>query len=324
MHALSAAQHADRPQQEPATILVADVNQADARALENLLRARGYVVRSVHTAQEAMSAIHAERPALALVAADLGDISGEEFNSALRVSRETRGVPVLLLQPQAAEGAAGGSGNLDFIRKPFQPAEVLVRVRTHLELAALRDKHKEQTRVLTLALQRLADASRPAEPEPTGLRDSRAQLEALIDRLPALVYRLRNDAAWTPEFISDGCLAVTGYAAGDLLHSRVVAFQDLVHPGDLPSLREQVGQCVSAGQPYEIAYRIRHRDGTERSVLERGRGVADADGGQPCRDGLVVDVTGAAEARRAAAAEISRLEATLVEALQALGSRLSG
>ena len=42
-------------------------------------------------------------------------------------------------------------------------------------------------------------------------------MQAMIARLPCVVYRCLNDRHWTMSYLSDGCEALTGYPVKSLL-----------------------------------------------------------------------------------------------------------
>ncbi len=63
--------------------------------------------------------------------------------------------------------------------------------------------------------------------------DSERSLSALMRNLPSMAYRRRNDELLTMEFVSEGCLDLTGYEPSELLENSVAAYAQLVHPGDL-------------------------------------------------------------------------------------------
>ena len=52
----------------------------------------------------------------------------------------------------------------------------------------------------------------------------------LLNNLPGLVYRTRNNRNWTMEFASDGCFELTGYRPDELIDDRLVSYNDLIHP----------------------------------------------------------------------------------------------
>lgn len=86
--------------------------------------------------------------------------------------------------------------------------------------------------------------------------------------------------------------SMLGYEDGEIGH-HVESWYKLIHPDDLPAAEAALDAHLSGAAPfYETQYRLRHRDGTYRWILDRGRIVArDADG-RPLRAvGTHADIT---------------------------------
>lgn len=122
------------------------------------------------------------------------------------------------------------------------------------------------------------------------LRYSERQLANLMGNIPGIAYRCRNDLFWTMEFISNGCLALTGYPADDLIHNRKKAFSDLIHPEDYPEIGSVIGKALKKKKPFEIEYRIITADGSIKHVWEKGLGVEEPGQGI-FLEGFITDIT---------------------------------
>jgi hypothetical protein len=59
------------------------------------------------------------------------------------------------------------------------------------------------------------------------------QLGALMHNLPGMAYRRRGDEAWTMEFVSEGCLDLTGHTPDQLVGEGCGSYKQLVHPEDV-------------------------------------------------------------------------------------------
>ena len=323
MHAESKPVPVESPEPQQASILIVDADAADAQSLASILSQRGFGVRTAADGPGALTSIHESRPQLMFVAADLGGLSGEELQAALNIDRRTAGIPVLLMRPRGdltCRVPGADAPTLDFVWKPFDEDEVLARTASQIELAGLRDRHKEQTRLLTMAMKRLTAAVQADEMRSRQLHDSKGRFKTLLDNLPGLAYRCKNDADWTMEFLSDGCVDVTGYAPSDLLFNNVLSYADLIHPEDVQFVSADVQAALAKRGPFEIEYRILHKDGTVRWVWERGRGVFRPDGELDCLDGLIVDVTERKQALELLARQMSQLESTMFGTVKAIAA----
>jgi len=143
------------------------------------------------------------------------------------------------------------------------------------------------------------------------LRDSERRLARLIGNLPGAVYRCRNDASWTAEYLSDGIQQLTGYTPADFT-SRRIHYADIMHPEDYPHVVTAIEAALAALRPFEVVYRIAARDGTERWVWERGQAVYREGDAAPVLEGFLTDITARVEAEEALRHSEHRLR-TIIE-----------
>ncbi|MFB6091560.1 MAG: PAS domain S-box protein [Haloquadratum sp.] len=125
--------------------------------------------------------------------------------------------------------------------------------------------------------------------------DDRKELErrfqTLIDNLPGIVYRCRNETGWPMEFVGGQSQTLTGYAAETIESGEVSWGEDVIHPDDAASVRREVETALDADEPFEVTYRIRTAGGDERWVWERGRRVDVAASDAELLEGLITDIT---------------------------------
>jgi putative two-component system response regulator len=125
------------------TILVVDDAPQNLTLLGELLRST-YRVRAANSGERALRAAVTEpRPDLILLDVMMPEMDGYEVLRRLRAERATRDIPVIFITAMnGTENEEHGLalGAVDYITKPIQPAIVLARVRTHVELKQARDR----------------------------------------------------------------------------------------------------------------------------------------------------------------------------------------
>jgi PAS domain S-box-containing protein len=118
------------------------------------------------------------------------------------------------------------------------------------------------------------------------------RLEIMVGNLPGMVYRCANDPDWTMEYVSQGCLDLTGYQTDDFTGKNPqMTFAGIIHAGHRHRVWDEIQEKISHGASFEIEYPIVHRDGTIRWVWERGVRVEGDDASPDCLEGFITDIT---------------------------------
>jgi CheY-like chemotaxis protein len=118
------------------TLLVADHNVTTQRVVELTFSPHGINVVSVSNGQHAIERLAGLRPDVALVDLHLHVLNGYEVAGFARRHPELRNIPVLLLAgafDNVDEGRVRESGAVGVIFKPFEPANIVARVKELLE-----------------------------------------------------------------------------------------------------------------------------------------------------------------------------------------------
>lgn len=123
------------------------------------------------------------------------------------------------------------------------------------------------------------------------LRENERMMSTLMSNLPGAVYRCRVGTPLVVEFISEGCLDITGHEVSEVIGNKSVVYEQLVHPEDIESVRGVIRDAVQSGDHYEMTYRIIARDGSEKWIWERGQAIPCDDGAVRHLEGFLTDVT---------------------------------
>jgi DNA-binding response OmpR family regulator len=125
-------------QQQPEYVLIVDDNPDMRRLLERMAGAAGYAVRTAPDGETALKLAFAAPPMAVLLDVAMPGVNGLEVCRRLRADPRTATIPILLVTANAdltTRLQAFQAGADDFLAKPFDPQELAVRLRSHLELA---------------------------------------------------------------------------------------------------------------------------------------------------------------------------------------------
>jgi two-component system, cell cycle response regulator len=200
-----------------AGILIVDDQEANVKLLEQLLKSAGYLCLTATQDPHTVCALHrANHYDLILLDLRMPGMDGFQVMEGLKEIETDSYLPVLAVTAQPAHKLRALQGGAkDFISKPFDLAEVLLRVHNLLEVRLLHKAARNYSKQLeALALN-----------DPlTGLANRRL----LADRMAmALVHARRNNSAMAVVYLDlDGFKKINdtlGHGVGDILLKMVAA-----------------------------------------------------------------------------------------------------
>jgi len=132
---------------EPAPrILVVDDMPANVRLLEAVLEPAGLSVTSASSGPEALERVVSEQPDLVLLDVQMAGMNGYEVCRRIRENEATALIPVVMVTSHDTEARVDGirAGADDFVTKPFDHQELLLRVRSLVRIKRYHDTIRAQ------------------------------------------------------------------------------------------------------------------------------------------------------------------------------------
>lgn len=129
------------------SVLVVDDNKENLKVVSNFLKEMGYQIALSLGAKDALKILHENEIDLILLDIMMPEVDGYTLCRELKAIEELKDIPVIFLtaKTETADLVEGfQAGGVDYITKPFQKEELIVRVQTHIELAYSRKRIIEQ------------------------------------------------------------------------------------------------------------------------------------------------------------------------------------
>jgi len=144
-------------------VLIVDDTQENIQVLGSLLRDAGYSINVATNGIQALATLERIRPDLVLLDVMMPAMDGFEVCRRMQQHEAWSNIPVIFLTAKMqTENIIEGFelGAVDYVTKPFQSAELLQRVETHLTLSRLRRELSERVSELSEALERIEQLRR--------------------------------------------------------------------------------------------------------------------------------------------------------------------
>lgn len=123
------------------------------------------------------------------------------------------------------------------------------------------------------------------------LSESERSKSVLLSHLPGLAYRCNYDIEWTMQYVSDGCLELTGYTPNSILFNRELSYNEVIAPEYRELLRMEWAQVLAKKQTFRFEYEIITAQGDRKWVLELGEGVYNDHGNVEALEGIILDIS---------------------------------
>ncbi len=147
--------------QDSELILIVDDTPANLEVISDTLSDAGFEVAIAPSGERAFKQLQLQLPDLILLDVMMPIMDGFEVCQQLKANPITQDIPVIFMTALSdTESKTKGFelGAVDYITKPFQEAEVLARVKTHLQLRRLTKNLEQQVAQRTSELNRALQA----------------------------------------------------------------------------------------------------------------------------------------------------------------------
>jgi class 3 adenylate cyclase len=130
-----------------ARVLVVDDMPANVRLLEAILEPAGYSVTAASSGPEALERVVADPPDLVLLDVQMAGMNGYEVCRRIRENEATALLPVVMVTSHGGEARIDGirAGADDFVTKPLDQQELLLRVRSLVRIKRYHDTISAQS-----------------------------------------------------------------------------------------------------------------------------------------------------------------------------------
>jgi PAS domain S-box-containing protein len=116
-------------------------------------------------------------------------------------------------------------------------------------------------------------------------------LSLIIDHLPTMIYRRKNDPDWSMEYVSFGSQKITGYQPFEFLSPAKISYKSLLFEEDKKTILNKIDIALTNKTPFTINYRINDNRNNVKWIFERGEGIYAPDNKLVAVEGFIADIS---------------------------------
>jgi phosphoserine phosphatase RsbU/P len=151
------------PRKSEFRLLIVDDLTVNIKVLGNSLQESGYIITFATNGNQAIEMAQNNDIDLILLDIMMPGMDGYQVCRKLKMAERTKNTPVIFITAKTEQQdivRGFEAGGVDYVTKPFNPAELSARVRTHLELKRAREIIEDQAEELAWSNKRLADKNK--------------------------------------------------------------------------------------------------------------------------------------------------------------------
>ena len=280
-------------------LLIVDDTPDNLRFLSTTLVDRGYEVRCVLNGTMALTSAQTAPPTLILLDIKMPGLDGYEVCQQLKADPATREIPVIFLSAldePINKVKAFAVGGADYITKPFQVEEVLIRIENQLTLqfvkaelyrlnAQLERRIQERTAQLEKANQDLRREIRDRQRAEASLRESQEQLRQEKELAQVTLHSIGDAVITTDEvgkikYFNPVAEQLTGWNVQEAQGLPLSNVFTIVNEDTRKPVENPVERVLHSGQTVGLANHtiLIARDGTEYAINDSAAPICDRQG----------------------------------------------
>ena len=120
------------------------------------------------------------------------------------------------------------------------------------------------------------------------LRHSEERFRSLVANIPAVIWS--SDVHGQTQYISPNAEPVFGFTSEEMCEKGAEIWFERICPNDSSRVVQAFHQLFSEGRPFDVEYRVQHKDGTWIWVHDRAYRTYERDGVR-CADGFISNIT---------------------------------